>query len=422
MANAVGSKASSGDGVDVQEQRSGYRYWVLVLAFLGIMVTFIDRVNLSVAAPLITKQMHMSHAEMGVVLSTFFWSYTILQIPSGYLIDRLGIRKTFTGMFWFWGIFSALTAAAGTPFGLGLVRGGLGVAESPMYPGLIPFLKRWFHERERALMMGIIGMGLPVGSFVGAALSGALIAAYGWRLMFIVTGILSALVGILWWVTYRDKQKAGNPKAPSTPFSGGMRRLLQERNVWALTIGYFGSNYSLYLFLTWLPTYFVLHFHFSILKSGIFTGLVFLAGLVGKPFVGWISGRILAKGYSLTAARKWVLVPTAVLGTSMVLAAIIHNAVLAAIFLAIAEAFSTAGGSMCWATGADIAPLNAAGQVGGIMNTAAGLGGIVAPIVTGILLTMTHSFMGPLLVAAVIQVGAGLSYGLLLGRVQTITA
>ena len=191
---ADSSLQTQSDRIELPEQQSGYRYWVLMLAFLGIMVTFIDRVNLSVAAPLITHEMHLSHAEMGVILSTFFWTYAIFQIPSGYLIDRLGIRKTFSGMFGLWGILSAVTAAAGSPVGLGVVRGGLGLAESPVYPGLIPFLKRWFRERERALMMGIIGMGLPVGSFVGSALSGALITAYGWQPMFIVTGGISAAV------------------------------------------------------------------------------------------------------------------------------------------------------------------------------------------------------------------------------------
>jgi sugar phosphate permease len=105
----------------------------------------------------------------------------------------------------------------------------------------------------------------------------------------------------------------------------------------------------------------------------------------------------------------------------MVIAALIRNPLVAAVFLATAEAFSTAGGSMCWATGADIAPVNGAGQVGGIMNTAAGIGGITAPIVTGLLLTATHSFVGPLLIAALIQVIAALSYGLVLTRVETLT-
>ncbi len=411
--------------VESPEQASVFRFVVLILAVLGIMVTFMDRINLSIAAPIITKQYHISHAVMGLLLSSFFWTYTVFQIPSGYLVDRIGLRKTFSGMFWIWGILSALTAVAGSPAGFGLVRGGLGVAEAPVYPGLIPFLKRWFREKERALMMGIIGMGLPLGSFVGSSLAGALVAFYGWQLMFVVTGAISAAVGIVWWFVYRDRlataapgnQKTLDPEVPHVRLGS----LLSQRNIWALTVGYFGSNYSLYLFLTWLPSYFVLHFHFTILKSGFFTGLVFLAGLLGKPFVGWVSGLILSHGHSLTAARKWVLVPTALLATTMVIAALIRNPLVAAVFLATAEAFSTAGGSMCWATGADIAPVNGAGQVGGIMNTAAGIGGITAPIVTGLLLTATHSFVGPLLIAALIQVIAALSYGLVLTRVETLT-
>lgn len=409
------------DPIEFPEQASLRRYWVGFLAFLAVVVTFLDRVNLSVAAPVLRKQLHLSPALMGVALSAFFWSYTVLQIPVGRLIDRWGVKRTWTSMFMFWGLVTAATGFVNNLAGLSVVRGVLGVVEAPTYPGLVPILHKWFRKVERGLVMGGIGMGLSIGLTGGSLLSGVLLVHLGWRGLFVVTGIISALIGVLWWGTYRE-HTTGSPAStsPATSSSVQLTSLLRQRNVWGLTLGYFGSGYTLYLFLTWLPSYFVRDFHFSIIKSAAFSGLVFLLGIVGKPLTGSISSLLFARGLSLTAARKWVLVPVTLIATVVALAAFTRNPVVAVVTLAIAETFATAGGSLCFATAGDIAPEGAGGQIGGILNTANALGGVIAPIVTGVMLGATHSFVGPILIAAVVLGISALAYGLILQRVEPL--
>ena len=418
--NPASPAPAGGNAAECPEHESPFRFWVGVLSFVGVVITFIDRVNLSVAAPDILRQFHLSRVVMGVALSAFFWTYTVMQIPSGMMVDRVGLKKTFGWMYSSWGLVTAATALVRSAPGLSFVRALLGFVEAPIYPGLVPVLRRWFREGERALAMGAIGSGLAIGLSLGSVLAGALITAFGWQTMFVATGIISLLIGVLWLVTYRELSPRFREQGTGTRVGWG--RLLRERNVWGLTLGYFGNNYSLYFFLTWLPSFFVSHFHFTILRASFFTGLVFVTGILGKPFAGWLSGFFLRRGFTLTFSRKIIMVPACILGMTVAVAAFTHNPYLAAALIGVGETFSTTAGIVCWATGADIAPPDHAGSVGGIMNTAAGLGGVVAPILTGILLTATHTFIWPMVVAGLVLALSAVSYGLLVGEIKPMLA
>lgn len=408
-----------------EEKESKYRWLVLALAFLSVVLTFIDRVNLSAAAPGMMKEFKWSPAVMGIVLSTFAWTYMLAQIPGGFLVDRFGLKKVFGWSFTFWGVISMLTATVRGVFSLSLWRGLLGLSEAPLYPGLVRLLFIWFKNNDRAFAMTIIGVGLNVGLAVGAKLSTTIVHYYGWRIMFIFTGLISLIIVPIWVFLYRELSSLSKSKTVSKAVEKPGERLkwyhlLKERNVLALTIGYFGSNYGLYLFITWLPSYFVKQWHFSLIKSGTFTAVVFLAGLIGKPFLGWLSGHLIRRGWSVTASRKTMLASLILLGTSIGIVAIAPNPILAAVLLTVSETTSQASGAICWATAADIAPKRLAAQMGGVLNLAAGLAGIMAPIVTGFILAATGSFHWPLLVAAIVMVISAVSYVFVLGKVEPI--
>ncbi len=408
-----------------KEKESKYRWLVLFITFLAIVVTFIDRVNLSAAAPGMMKEFKWSPAVMGIVLSAFSWSYMIAQIPGGYLLDRFGIKKVYSLSFSFWGLITMATSTVSSVFGLGFFRVLLGLSEAPLYPGLTKILYTWFKKTQSAFAMTILSVALNVGLAVGAKVSTWSVHNFGWRPMFVITGLISLIIVPVYFLLYREFSPKETPATNSGQTTAAGKdlkwyHLLKERNILALTLGYFGANYSLYLFITWLPDYFVKQWHFSLMKTGTFAAIVFLSGLIGKPFFGWLSGYLIKRGWSVTASRKTMMVVLSLLGASIGIAAIAPNPILAAVLLAVAETTGQAGGSITWATAADITPRGMAAQTGGIQNMASGFAGIVAPIVTGFLLAATGSFYLPLIVAALICLLSAASYGLLLGKVEPV--
>ena len=406
------------------EKESKKRWLILIMTFSAIIITFIDRVNLSAAAPGIMKEFDLSPAVMGVVFSAFAWSYTLMQIPGGYLTDRFGLRKTFTWSFGGWSAVTILTSFVTGLFSLTFWRTMLGAVEAPLYPGMVRLLNIWFKPTERAFAMSICSVALNFGLAIGVWLAAVLILTFGWRPMFFWEGVLSLIIIPLWWYFYREatvipKATTKVVMADGTPVR--WYTLMKNRNVMALTIGYFGVNYSLFLFISWLPSYFIKEWGFPLAKTGMYAFVVFGCGIIGKPFFGWLSGYLIEKcGWSLTKSRKSMLASLSLFGASIGIVAIAPYPELAAILLIVAEVTGQASGAICWATAADIAPQRLSAQVGGILNLAAGFGGIIAPMVTGFLLAATGSFYWPLMVAAGVMVVSAACYTWMLGKVESL--
>jgi sugar phosphate permease len=387
--------------------------WIMILMCCAAnAINYIDRANLAVAAPIIRHELGIGAATMGLILSGFFWTYAVMQMPFGWFADRVGVRFSLSLAVCWWSVSTALTAAARSVAALMGFRLLLGIGEAGAYPSFAKVTANWFLRSERSLAASIFDSGSRIGAALSLPLVAWLIGSFNWRVSFVVTGLLGIVWTIVWLVVYRDPQKhpsvtaaqlarlaAERPAAtgPRVPWSS----LFRYRTIWGMMIGFFCLNFVIYFFITWFPTYLIQARGFSLAELGT---LGLLPGLVSIP-CGWLGGftsdALYRRGWSLTAARKTCLVG------GMLMSSVITFSVFApSVYVALA-CFAVAYGSLAftaasiWSLPADVAPTPAhVASIGGIQNFAANIAGIVTTTFTGVMLSITSgSFIVPLTVA-----------------------
>ncbi|MEX3963087.1 MFS transporter [Paraburkholderia sp. EG286B] len=416
--------------------RSRVRWWVAGLMWAAIAINYIDRTVLSAAAPRIQSQFHLSAVEMGVVMSAFFWSYALLQLPAGFLADRLGQKKVLGFAVLWWSLATAATGVANGFKSLVALRVALGVGEAGAYPSNAGIASKWFPRSERATVAGIFDSGSKLGGAIALPLIAAMLTAFDWKITFALTGLLGLIWYVVWQFTFSDSprdHKRVNPeelahiesdllaeqsdRAARPP----LRKLLAHRNIWAMCIGFFMINYNSYFFITWLPTYLVKARGMTLMEMGWMASLPLLVSIVVEIFAGWASDRVFASGkLSLTATRKLFLVIGLLMASSIGFAAFADSAAVAVLLLCIAKSGTTVAASQVWALPADVAPRNAVSMVAGVQNTVSNIGGVVGPIVTGAIVGATGSFVPALVVSSALIGVAIVNYLFLLGKVEPI--
>ncbi|MHA6820508.1 MFS transporter [Ralstonia pseudosolanacearum] len=417
-------------------QRSKVRWLVAGLMWAAIAINYIDRTVLSAAAPHIQKEFHLSAVEMGIVMSAFFWSYALLQLPAGILADRFGQKKVLGFAVLWWSLATAVTGLATGFKSLVGLRVALGVGEAGAYPSNAGITSRWFPKQERATVAAIFDSGSKLGSAIALPLIAWLLMTFDWKITFTVAGSLGLVWCVVWALVFRDSPAAhegvnaaelahiqqGLPPArgadaPTMPWT----KLLTHRNVWAMCIGFFMINYNSYFFITWLPTYLVKERGMGLMEMGFMASLPLFVSMFVEVFAGWASDRVYASGkLSLTATRKLFLVIGLVMASSIGLAAFAQSAVVAVILLCIAKSGTTVAASQVWALPADVAPGNTVSMVAGLQNSVSNMGGVVGPIVTGAIVSATGSFIPALVFSAALIGLAILNYLFLLGKVEPI--
>ena len=422
----------------MMSKRVGNVRWVMAfLLGLGIIVNYLDRVNLSITTPDIQKEFHLSNGQIGFVLSAFLWSYAILQIPVGVWLDRTGVKWLVRVGSIIWTIATLLTALV-SGFGLLLLaRVLLGVGEAPAFPGASKGTGYWFPLRERGLSTSAFDAAAKFSTVIGAPLIAFVVTANGWRAAFYVTAALSLIYGVIFWLFYRDpseskvlkedersyiKEGGGQEEnvIPKNPL-GSIGFLLKQRKVWGLTLGFAAYNYSFYLFLTWLPGYLQKSLHLSVLTSGWYTVVPWFIATLTDIFIGGVLvDALIRRGNDPTRVRKTVVTIGMLLGLAVVGAGYTTNALVATVWISIALGGLAFAAPVAWSIPALIAPKGTVGSVGSIMNMFGNLAGIAAPIVAGYLLDATHSFTANFLVAAAILVLGILAFLFLLGRIEQI--
>ncbi len=417
-------------------QRSKVRWLVAGLMWAAIAINYIDRTVLSAAAPHIQKEFHLSAVEMGVVMSAFFWSYALLQLPAGILADRFGQKKVLGFAVLWWSLATAVTGLANGFKSLVALRVALGVGEAGAYPSNAGITSRWFPKQERATVAAIFDSGSKLGSAIALPLIAWLLVAFDWKITFAVTGSLGIVWCVVWALVFRDSPTehpgvnaaelshirkglppARSADAPSVPWT----KLLTHRNIWAMCIGFFMINYNSYFFITWLPTYLVKERGMGLMEMGFMASLPLFVSMFVEVFAGWASDRVYASGrLSLTATRKLFLVIGLVMASSIGLAAFAQSAAVAVILLCIAKSGTTVAASQVWALPADVAPGNTVSMVAGLQNTVSNMGGVVGPIITGAIVGATGSFIPALVFSAALIGLAIVNYLFLLGKVEPI--
>jgi D-galactonate transporter len=404
---------------------------------MAVLVNYFDRINLSVAAPQLKHEFGLTDGELGWLFSGFFWSYALMQIPTGMILDRFGVTRVNRISTFFWSVISAATAFAG---GFGTIFGArvlLGAAEAPGFPASAKATGYWFPRQERSMATSIFDAAAKFSNVIGVPLVAMAVVNFGWRSGFIITGILSFLYFLAFFFFYRDPSKhprlspeerqyirvgGGAVEGPSDSGEVAMLGyLLRSRKVWGLTIGFAAYGYSFYLFLTWLPNYLVETMHMSILKSAGLAAIPWGCATVADLIVGgWLIDHLIKKGHDETFVRKTVLVSGMLLGLAVFGATMTTNTIWAVFWISIALSGLAAAAPVGWSIPSLIAPRGATGTIGGIMNFLNNLMGAVAPIATGYIVGATHSFTGAFMTAGVVLVVGILSYVFLLGALTPV--
>jgi MFS transporter, ACS family, D-galactonate transporter len=416
-------------------RRSKVRWNIALLMWGAIAINYLDRTVLSAATPEMMKAFHLSAEEMGLVMSAFFWSYALFQIPAGWLADKVGQRFSLALSVGWWSIATALTVASQGLKSLIIFRTLLGLGEAGAYPSNAGVTAKWFPDNERTRVSAIFDSGSKVGTAVAMPLVVWMMTSFGWKVPFIVSGLLGLVWVALWWAYYRDpeKHKYVNQEEISYIRNGQKKKdglndappmkwyqLLRYRNIWAMCIGFFMLNYAIYFFITWFPTYLVQDRGFQLMKMGWVSMIPPLAGLIAEIAAGFLSDRLYDKGFSLTFVRKLNLVGGMLLATTIAFAGLVDSAVWSIVLLSVSYAGLTTAACAIWSLPGDVAPQNMTSMVGGMQNCVSNIGGILGPIVTGFIVSTFHSFIPALLVSGAATLIGAITYGLWLGKVEPI--
>jgi D-galactonate transporter len=417
---------------------SSHRRWfMLSLLLIATIINYVDRVNISIAAPFMAKDLGLDKVQMGLIFSAFAWTYAFALVPAGFIADRFGSRLTYGASLISWSAVTVCQGLAGGFASLFGLRLAIGAMEAPAFPANSRAVTVWFPARERGMASSIYVCGQYLGTALFTGLLLWLATTYDWRHVFYSTGIVGILFGIAWLYLYRDPlncKKVSKQELEYIEAGGGLVKssqdknkfkwaqiaeLLKYRQVWAICIGKFASTSALYFFLTWFPTYLIEERHLTMVKVGIFAVLPFIGATVGVLLAGFIADWMIRRGVSLSFARKLPLVVGSALGMSIMLVNFTDSNELCIALLTIAF-FAQGIASSSWAAVSEVAPKELIGLTGGITSLAANIGGIVTPIVIGQILHLTGNFAWAFWFIGGMACIGTLSYSLLLGRIYRI--
>ncbi|MGI8784218.1 MAG: MFS transporter [Acidobacteriota bacterium] len=400
-------------------KESGQRWWLLVLLVTGMIFCYVHRAALSVAAPFMIEEMHLNKAVMGVLLSAFFWSYSFMQIPAGWLVDRFGVRIAYALGFAVWSIASAMTGFARSLYALIALRMTLGVGQSVAFPASARAVANWFHDRERGTVTATYLTGVRVGQALAVAVGGFFLARYGWKVFFLATGAVP-LLWLLPWMRFlrRWDETSGRRAAPQVSGLSFFQSLalLKHRTVLGIFLGFFAYDYTWFLFTSWLPGYLVLERKFTAAEMGIYASVPYLAMSVVILLSGFSSDWLIRRGYSEVGVRKAFIVIGLAIACLLVPAGLVEEKMTAVWLLTL----SLCGLGVCsantWTLTQAVCSKKIVGTVSGIQNFGGNIGGVIAPALTGYIAHVTESFALALSITGAILVGGILSYWLLISE------
>jgi ACS family glucarate transporter-like MFS transporter len=370
-----------------------YRLGVVALLTAGTFINAVDRASLSIAVPFIITDFGINTATMGVALSAFFWAYVPGNVVSGNLADRFGSKKVLGWSAAIWSIFSAVTGLAQNVFHIVLARMGVGAGEAAALPTNTKIIASNFPSTERGTAIMVALAGIRVGNAATPILMAFLIANWGWRTAFVVTGLGSLLWCIIWYFGFKDlsdvkAKEDGTKEKVSIPW----KIIFTNRALIGLTLVKFTQDYLQYLFFTWVPAYLVMGRGFSVVTMGFYMALAYATAAIAQPLVGWFSDWLIKKGWSINRARKSVQVGLQLLSATIIITGYSDDVGIAMFFLVLAIGAESTCAGHTWALIAEVVPPKLVGTVGGVINALGSSGGALSPIVTGLIVAATGSF------------------------------
>lgn len=412
------AKAGAGAALDYSVKR---RWVIVVLLALASIIAYVDRVNLSVALIDVDfkEYFQLTNADRGMVSSAFFWSYALLQMPAGWIVDRFGSKYPMAISFAVWSLLTAATALTTGFASLFAIRLLLGVGEAVMHPASMRWIRFNFPETQRGLAIGVFMSGSKFGPAIGAVAAAWLIESHGWQTMFVVLG-LGSLVWLLPWLLFvkSDRQLANGGQQAATPAATvSMRELLASPVLWGTIIGTFCYMYFVYFCLTWMPAYLSDARGLSLGSSSLYTTFSF-AGMATVAIIGgWSADRLINRGFDAVKVRKSFTIAGFVLASTVLIGAASPSLEVALFFAVLSLSGLGLATANYWALTQTLIPGGSIGRIVGIQNFAASLAGIVAPILTGWLVHETGSYTAPMQTVVVFLV-LGIAVYVLLVRAK----
>ncbi|MDM9559376.1 MULTISPECIES: MFS transporter [Bordetella] len=418
------------------------RYLIMVMLFITVVINYLDRSNLSIAAPALKDEFGLDTVHEGLILSAFGWTYAAMQIPGGWLVDRVSPRVLYALALILWSAATFFMGFAGSFVLLFVLRLAVGALEAPAYPINNRVVTTWFPERERATAIGFY----TSGQFVGLAFLTPVLAwlqhHYGWHMVFVSTGLLGIVWGVVWFLVYREprefkganeaeielirqgggvvdlERRVTEKKAPFRWSDLGL--VMSRRKLWGVYLGQFCLTSTLWFFLTWFPTYLVKYRGMDFIKSGFLASVPFLAAFIGVLCSGVLSDFLIRRGATVGMARKLPIILGLLISTAMIGANFTDSTAWVIFFLAVAF-FGNGLASITWSLVSTLAPVRLLGLTGGVFNFVGNLSSICTPIVIGFLVTQDSFAPAIIYVSSLALLGA-LSYILLVGKVERIEA
>jgi len=412
---------------------------IVLMLFVVVVINFLDRTNISIVGPSLAKEINLTPLRMGLIFSGFGWSYALLQIPASRFVDRVHPRILYTAVLGSWSLATFALGLVDSFVAIFALRVIIGAFEAPSYPINNRIAATWFGENERA---GAIGF-YTSGQFVGIAFLTPVLTwiqvSYGWRAVFLFTGVIGLIWAVVWFVFYRDPKEfpgvnqaeiewirshGGMPElsdrvmAAKSMVWDDLKSVLSKRPLWGMYIGQFGIVSTQWFFLTWFPTYLSKSRHLDFMQSGLVTSIPFFFAFLGVLSGGFCSDWMLRRGMSLTVARKTPIIIGLLLSTTILGANYAERPTWLIAFFSMAF-FGSGFASITWSLVATMAPAHLIGLTGGVFNFFGNLAAIVIPITIGALVRGSD-FTRPLIFVAATAMMGAISYLVLVGRIERV--
>jgi MFS transporter, ACS family, D-galactonate transporter len=395
---------------------TGAQQRLMILLFLSVAINYIDRGNLSVAAPTLSAALKIRPDQLGALHSLFFLTYVLCQIPAGWMVDRFNVNMVFAAGYALWSLATGLTGFVSTFFALASLRLLLGVGESIAFPSYSKLLANVFSEHQRGMANALIDSGTKIGPTLGILVGGLIVSHLGWRYVFFIVGFISMAWLVPWfkWAPQTVHQDAKD-LGPCPPLA----EIVRQRAAWGTFLGLLCINYAWYFLLTWMPYWMVKERHFSLDHMALFGSIPYAGAAVSSIAWGWLSDRLIRRGCSPTKVRKRFVV-TGLLTATVMLPAVVVSDNMVSIGLITLSLFCFTLTSTHWAISQTLAGPVAAGKWTGMQNFVGNMAGLTAPAITGLIVQHTGEFFYAFVAAAVALVLGACSFGLLIREVAPI--
>ncbi|ARD22205.1 MFS transporter [Shewanella japonica] len=413
------------------------KFAVLALIFCSVVINYMDRTNISVAAQAISADLDISKLEMGMIFSAFAWTYSIMQIPGGMVVDAIKIRVLYPFILVAWSLATIVQGMVSSLAALIGCRMAIGFFEAPSYPANNKIVTQWFKEQERASAIAVY----TSGQFIGLAFLMPVLAViqeyFGWRGLFYVSGAIGIIWAGIWYWLYKDPDEAVSAETEKTlsdkPLSKQSQKPVQQavinwsnlkvaftsRKLWGIYIGQFCLGGTLIFFLTWFPTYLAEYRGLSDINTGFLAAIPFLCAFAGVLVSGFVSDWLVRKGISNEVARKAPIIIGLLLSSCVIFANYVDSTAWMTFFLSVTF-FGNGLASINWVFVSLLAPKHMVGLVGGCFNFIGGLSAVIVPIAIGYL-AQDGDFKPALILIAALGMCGLCSYLFLVGKVEQIT-